>query len=104
MIMLSRTALRYGPTPCLISIPNPFSIQDFAEVTLLKIYQMTHDGELPPGISEECMQYQLDFFDDIPLFDLDTMFGNTCNIEADDLNLGARCVLFSSLLATPAYG
>jgi hypothetical protein len=58
-------------------------------MSVIKIYEMAR-GELPPGFQAECMENQLDFMDDLPLFDEDTLFGNTCDIPDNGPPTGAR--------------
>lgn len=68
-------------------------VEDFAQVTVLKVYELAHDGNLPDGFSADCMQNQLEFMDQLPIYDADTLLGGTCDINVDftfDLNLGAK--------------
>lgn len=77
---------------------DPSSSQDFAQVSVLKIYSLLANGTLPPGWSADCMSHQLEYMSSLPLYNPTTLFGATCAIEGGDP--GARYVsalLFYSL-------
>lgn len=63
------------------------AMEDFAQVSVIKIYSLLHDGELPPGFDIGCMQHQLDYFDTLAAYNPDNLFGNTCAFDLDDPNL-----------------
>jgi len=66
-------------------VPDTYSqtnaIEDFAQIGVLKIYALTHNGTLPAGFDATCMQNQLAFVDSLPQFDAKVMFGNTCDYD-----------------------
>lgn len=65
--------------------------QDFAQVSVVKIYALSHSGSLPSGWAPDCMKNQLQFMDSLPLYNATTLFGNTCAIMDDfNANNGAR--------------
>jgi hypothetical protein len=65
--------------------------QDFAQMSVMKIYMLLHDGHLPPGFRADCMSHQLDFMATLALYDAPSLFGNTCAIK--DGAVGVRYVL-----------
>ncbi|KAJ7107061.1 hypothetical protein C8R44DRAFT_637974 [Mycena epipterygia] len=73
-------------------VPDNYSltnqVEDFAQMGVLKIYSLLHNGTLPPGFQSSCMQNQLNFMHTLPLYNATTLFGNTCDIE--DGSLGVR--------------
>jgi hypothetical protein len=66
--------------------------QDFAQMSVMKIYMLLHDGHLPPGFRADCMSHQLDFMATLALYEAPSLFGNTCAIK--DGAAGVRYVLF----------
>jgi len=73
--------------------------EDFAQVAVIKIYEMAR-GELPPGFDFNCMANQIDFMDNLPLFDEETLFGNTCDVPDTDGFTGARKIKAPASLNT----
>ncbi|KAF7335404.1 hypothetical protein MVEN_02193100 [Mycena venus] len=73
-------------------VPDPYSltnrVEDFAQMSVMKIYKLLHDGHLPPGFEENCMFNQLAFMDTLLLYNATSLFGNTCAIN--DSSLGVR--------------
>ena len=66
------------------------SLQDFAQVGVLKTYSLAHNNTLPDGWSSDCMSNQLKFMDRFSLFNSASLFGPTCAIQPSDP--GARYV------------
>ncbi|KAJ6468665.1 hypothetical protein C8R47DRAFT_1151285 [Mycena vitilis] len=66
-------------------VPDPYSlknrVEDFAQMSVMKVYMLLHSGYLPPGFSADCMSYQLDFMATLPLYNATSLFGNTCAIK-----------------------
>jgi len=66
-------------------VPDVYSqtnaIEDFAQVSVLKIYALAHNGQLPPLFDNQCMRNQLAFMDSLPQYNASAMFGNTCDIQ-----------------------
>lgn len=67
-------------------VPDQYSqtnaIEDFAQMGVLKIYALAHNGQLPAGFDNQCMKNQLAFMDSLPIYDAKKMFGNTCDFDA----------------------
>ncbi|KAJ6543562.1 hypothetical protein DFH09DRAFT_990594 [Mycena vulgaris] len=65
-------------------VPDQYSltneVEDFAQVGVLKMYILLHDGALPPGFTADCMVNQLAFMDTFALYDPGPLFGNNCDI------------------------
>ncbi|KAJ6543573.1 hypothetical protein DFH09DRAFT_1367915 [Mycena vulgaris] len=65
--------------------PDQYSLrnemEDFAQLSVIKIYALLHDGHLPPGFSADCMSHQLDFMSMLNVYNTTNLFGNTCNIQ-----------------------
>lgn len=65
-------------------VPDVYSqtneIEDFAQISVMKIYMLLHSGSLPPGFTADCLSNQLAFVDALPLYNAVTLFGNTCAI------------------------
>ncbi|KAJ7471086.1 hypothetical protein FB451DRAFT_1037364 [Mycena latifolia] len=65
--------------------PDQYSIsnevEDFAQMSVMKIYMLLHNGHLPPGFRADCMSHQLDFMGTLPLYNVTSLFGNTCQIQ-----------------------
>lgn len=61
-------------------------------MSVVKIYMLLHDGNLPPGLRADCMSNQLDFMATLPVFNTTSLFGNTCNIP--DGAQGIQYVVF----------
>ncbi|KAJ7623907.1 hypothetical protein DFH06DRAFT_1104662 [Mycena polygramma] len=66
-------------------VPDPYSlenrVEDFAQMSVMKVYMLLHSGYLPPGFSADCMSHQLDFMATLPLYNATSLFGNTCAIK-----------------------
>ncbi|KAJ6611129.1 hypothetical protein B0H10DRAFT_2437663 [Mycena sp. CBHHK59/15] len=56
-------------------------VEDFAQMSVVKIYMLLYDGHLPPGFRADCMSHQLDFMDTLPIYNATSLFGNTCAIN-----------------------
>ncbi|KAJ7816535.1 hypothetical protein B0H14DRAFT_2844699 [Mycena olivaceomarginata] len=73
-------------------VPDSYSlrnqVEDFAQMSVLKIYMLLHSGHLPPGFESACLSHQLDFMGTLPLYNAQNLFGNTCAIN--DGSFGAR--------------
>ncbi|KAJ7107059.1 hypothetical protein C8R44DRAFT_805168 [Mycena epipterygia] len=72
--------------------PDQYSLtnrlEDFAQMGVIKVYMLLHNGYLPPGFRADCMSHQLDFMGTLPLYNATSLFGNTCRIQ--DGAAGAR--------------
>ncbi|KAJ6543563.1 hypothetical protein DFH09DRAFT_37652 [Mycena vulgaris] len=72
--------------------PDQYSLrnelEDFAQLSVIKIYVLLHNGHLPPGFRADCMSHQLDFMNTLDLYTATNLFGNTCNIK--DGSVGVR--------------
>ncbi|KAJ7577637.1 hypothetical protein C8J56DRAFT_365412 [Mycena floridula] len=68
-------------------VPDEYSqtnaIEDFAQVTVLKMFALTHGGNYPPGYSTDCMKNQLAFVNSHAMFDPKTLFGDTCDLSTE---------------------
>ncbi|KAJ7641933.1 hypothetical protein FB45DRAFT_738910 [Roridomyces roridus] len=66
-------------------VPDNYSqtnrVEDFAQLSVIKIYALLHSGNLPPGFNSTCMQNQLTFMDGLSLYNATQLFGNTCAIR-----------------------
>ncbi|KAK7055955.1 hypothetical protein R3P38DRAFT_2849808 [Favolaschia claudopus] len=66
-------------------VPDRYSllnrVENFAQMSVIKIYMLLHSGNLPPGFQADCMSKQLDFMDSLPLYNANNLFGNTCAID-----------------------
>ncbi|KAJ7830407.1 hypothetical protein B0H14DRAFT_3872619 [Mycena olivaceomarginata] len=73
-------------------VPDSYSlrnrVEDFAQMSVLKIYMLLHNGHLPPGFESACLSHQLDFMGTLPLYNAQNLFGNTCAIN--DGSFGPR--------------
>ncbi|KAJ7765940.1 hypothetical protein DFH07DRAFT_737496 [Mycena maculata] len=65
-------------------------VEDFAQMSVMKVYMLLHNGNLPPGFQSGCMSNQLNFMSTLPLYNATRLFGNTCHIN--DALPGVRCV------------
>ncbi|KAK7449204.1 hypothetical protein VKT23_013350 [Stygiomarasmius scandens] len=69
-------------------VPDNYSttnaVEDFAQVGVVKMYSLANQGVTPPGMLPECMYSQLHFMDQLSLFNVSTLFGNTCHIPHHD--------------------
>ncbi|TFK34532.1 hypothetical protein BDQ12DRAFT_636225 [Crucibulum laeve] len=63
------------------------AVEEFAQMTVLQVYLLTHENTMPPGYSADCMSHQLAFMASLPLFNATTLFANTCEVGEND---GAR--------------
>ncbi|KAF8992374.1 hypothetical protein BDQ17DRAFT_211354 [Cyathus striatus] len=59
------------------------AVEEFAQLSVLQIFRLTHNGDLPAGWSADCMSNQLAFLGSLPLFNSTTLFANTCAIGSD---------------------
>ncbi|KAG6887490.1 hypothetical protein C0995_014907 [Termitomyces sp. Mi166 len=59
--------------------------EDFAQMTVMKIFSMIHNNSLPSGWSLDCMSHQMQYMNNLLLFNKDDLFGNTCSIVPSDL-------------------
>ncbi|KAJ7642211.1 hypothetical protein FB45DRAFT_738734 [Roridomyces roridus] len=68
-------------------VPDNYSqtnrVEDFAQLSVIKIYALLHSGNLPPGFNSTCMQNQLTFMDGLSLYNATQLFGNTCAIQGE---------------------
>lgn len=55
--------------------------EDFAQQTVVKMYRYLHDGKLPDGFEIPCMQKQVNFVDNHPMFKKEDMLGDTCALS-----------------------
>ncbi|KAG6873122.1 hypothetical protein C0992_009008 [Termitomyces sp. T32_za158] len=59
--------------------------EDFAQMTVMKIFSMIHSDALPTGWSMDCMSHQMQYMSSLPLFNnKDNLFGGTCAIAPSD--------------------
>ncbi|KAJ7112836.1 hypothetical protein C8R43DRAFT_903477 [Mycena crocata] len=56
-------------------------VEDFAQMSVLKIYMLLHGGNPPPGFQTACMLNQLNFMSTLAVYNATTLFGNTCRIH-----------------------
>ncbi|KAJ7112832.1 hypothetical protein C8R43DRAFT_1157281, partial [Mycena crocata] len=56
-------------------------VEDFAQMSVIKIYALLHSGHLPPGFQTECMSHQLNFMAALPIYNATSLFGNTCRLQ-----------------------
>lgn len=67
-------------------VPDAYSqtnaIEDFAQMGVLKMYALAHNGQLPAAFDNQCMKNQLAYMDSLPIYDAKKMFGNTCDFDA----------------------
>ncbi|KAJ7680034.1 hypothetical protein B0H17DRAFT_1206183 [Mycena rosella] len=58
--------------------------EDFAQMSVIKVYLLLHNNHLPPmpGFRADCMSHQLDFMGTLPLYNATSLFGNTCSLPA----------------------
>ncbi|KAJ7624476.1 hypothetical protein FB45DRAFT_1030617 [Roridomyces roridus] len=65
-------------------VPDAYSqtnaVEDFAQTSVLNVYMLIFGGNLPPGFQTACMSNQLAYVNSLPLFNPETLFGNTCDI------------------------
>ncbi|KAJ7278227.1 hypothetical protein C8J57DRAFT_1060162 [Mycena rebaudengoi] len=66
-------------------VPDSYSltnqVEDFAQMGVMTTYMLLHDGQLPPGFDPNCMSNQFNFMAALPLFNPQSLFGNTCAIQ-----------------------
>jgi len=90
-------------------VPDEYSqtnaIEDFAQVTVLKMFALTHGGNYPPGYSTDCMKNQLAFVDSHAMFDPKTLFGDTCDLStaAGTTDVARHIVGPATLRTTNSY-
>ncbi|KAJ7584060.1 hypothetical protein C8J56DRAFT_863494 [Mycena floridula] len=56
-------------------------VEDLAQMSVLKIYLLLNNNQMPAGFSAACMSNQLAVLDGLALYDSSTMFGNTCAFD-----------------------
>ncbi|KAJ7052106.1 hypothetical protein C8F01DRAFT_1066533 [Mycena amicta] len=65
-------------------VPDVYSqtnaVEDFAQLSVILVYQILHGGNLPPGFSADCMANQLAFLSSLIVYNAGTLFGNNCDI------------------------
>ncbi|KAJ7584061.1 hypothetical protein C8J56DRAFT_952527 [Mycena floridula] len=57
------------------------AVEDLAQMSVVKIYMLLNNGQLPPGFEAACMTNQLAVLDGLALYDSGTMLGKTCAFE-----------------------
>ncbi|KAJ6611130.1 hypothetical protein B0H10DRAFT_2287657 [Mycena sp. CBHHK59/15] len=81
-------------------VPDDYSetnrVEDFAQMSVVKVYMLLHNGYLPPGLTSDCMSHQLDYMGSLSLYNTTSLFGNTCRIENGGKVQRARFASFSS--------
>ncbi|KAF8143460.1 hypothetical protein K438DRAFT_1633609 [Mycena galopus ATCC 62051] len=86
-------------------VPDQYSltnrVEDFAQMSVVKLYMQLHSGHLPPGSNGSCMSNQLDFMETLALYNATNLFGNTCAIN--DSSSGARYAFVISLRSAFAH-
>ncbi|GLB44739.1 putative expressed protein [Lyophyllum shimeji] len=69
-------------------VPDTYSAtsagEDFAQMTVMKVYSLIHENSLPEGWSLDCMSHQMDYMNGLPVFNKAELFGNTCAIAGSD--------------------
>ncbi|KAG5352381.1 hypothetical protein C0989_002572 [Termitomyces sp. Mn162] len=69
-------------------VPDTYSAtsagEDFAQMTVMKVYSMIHSDSLPTGWSLDCMSHQMQYMSNLPLFNREDLFGGTCAIVPSD--------------------
>ncbi|KAF8071490.1 hypothetical protein FPV67DRAFT_1481396 [Lyophyllum atratum] len=69
-------------------VPDTYSAtganEDFAQVTVMKVYSLIHGNSLPDGWSLDCMSNQMDYMSGLSQFNKAELFGNTCAIAGSD--------------------
>jgi len=69
-------------------VPDTYSAtsagEDFAQMTVMKVYSLIHGNSLPEGWSLDCMSHQMDYMNGLPAFNKAELFGNTCAIAGSD--------------------
>ncbi len=51
-------------------------------MSVLKIFSLIFNGQLPEGWTSDCLSHKLAFFDNLPPYNRSTLFGNTCAIDS----------------------
>ncbi|KAJ7167665.1 hypothetical protein C8R46DRAFT_898687 [Mycena filopes] len=69
-------------------------VEDLAQMSVVEVYRLLNNA-LPPGLSAGCMSHQLAYLATLPLYNVSTLFGNTCAFEPQLAS--ARCVHSSAL-------
>jgi len=69
-------------------VPDTYSAtsagEDFAQMTVLKVYSMIHNHSLPQGWSSDCMSHQLDYMKGLPVFFPPELFGTCASLGGPD--------------------
>ncbi|KAJ6610409.1 hypothetical protein B0H10DRAFT_2225049 [Mycena sp. CBHHK59/15] len=55
-------------------------VEDLAQMSVVEVYRLLNN-ELPPGMSADCMSHQLAYLSSLPLYDANTLLGDTCAFE-----------------------
>ncbi|KAK0454261.1 uncharacterized protein EV420DRAFT_1695808 [Desarmillaria tabescens] len=58
--------------------------EDLAQMSVVKVYSLLNNNTLPPGFTTDCMSNQLAFLDALPLYNMTTLFGDSCSFEPDN--------------------
>ncbi|KAG6829008.1 hypothetical protein H0H92_005985 [Tricholoma furcatifolium] len=65
-------------------VPDTYSTtdvsEDFAQMTVMKVYAMIHNNSLPEGWTLSCMSHQMQYMSSLPVFE-NGLFGDTCAIS-----------------------
>ncbi|KAJ7503250.1 hypothetical protein B0H11DRAFT_1984703 [Mycena galericulata] len=56
-------------------------VEDFAQMSVMKVFMLLHNGNLPSGFQSNCMSNQLNFMSTLAVYNATRLFGNTCNIK-----------------------
>ncbi|KAF7335407.1 hypothetical protein MVEN_02193400 [Mycena venus] len=56
-------------------------VEAFAQASVMNIYILLHSGHTPPGFQSSCMSNQLAFLNELQLYNVTRLFGNTCAIN-----------------------
>ncbi|KAJ7167631.1 hypothetical protein C8R46DRAFT_253921 [Mycena filopes] len=55
-------------------------VEDLAQMSVVEVYRLLNNA-LPPGLSADCMSHQLAYLATLPLYNPDTLLGDTCAFE-----------------------
>ncbi|KAK0451134.1 uncharacterized protein EV420DRAFT_1703946 [Desarmillaria tabescens] len=58
--------------------------EDLAQMSVVKVYSLLSNNTLPPGFTTDCMSNQWAFLDALPLYNPNTLFGDSCSFEPDN--------------------
>lgn len=86
-------------------VPDTYALsnvqEDFAQVGVVKVYMMLNQGNLPAGFEAACMQNQLNFVNNLPLFNPTTFFADNCSFNPPARHDLAPFSTQSHSIATP---